>query len=220
MLGGQQSRADKAAAAAAGVAPLLEVQVVDAADSMAYDAHDVDDALQLGLLSLDELSSLEIVKQAYDRVRARWGELPPTRIRPALVHELIDLQVSDFVSSADQTLQAWRGHRADEVCAANVRLQHRESLTQQRRALEKFLFARVYRHPRLMQVRAAAEGRLRDLFHGLQANPDRLPLRFRRRADVVGVARASGEYLAGMTDRFCDQQHTFFGSGNGPLSDW
>ncbi len=220
VLAGQSTRADKAAAAAAGIAPLLEVQIVDAADSMAYDAHDVDDALHLGLLTIDELQSLEIVHQALSRVKERWGELPHARLRPALVHELIDLQVSDYLHQAERTLVHWRGHRADEVCQANVRLQHSESIAKQRHALERFLFERVYRHPRLMQVRRAAEHRLQTLFVELQAHPERLPMRFRRRAELIGVSRAVGEYLAGMTDRFCDNQHAFLLSGQGPLADW
>jgi dGTPase len=220
VLAGQQTRANKKGAANAVTAPLLEVQVVDAADSMAYDAHDVDDALQLGLLTLDELKSLGIVRRAWEKVEDRWQHLSPGRFRPALVHELIDLQVSDFVQTAQQALVPWQGERALELCQQDVRLNHSDTLAQERQELERFLFDRVYRHPRLMKVRQAAEQRLRELFLTLTKLPDRLPLRFRVRSQVVSVPVAVGEYLAGMTDRFCDAQYYLLLSGDGPLADW
>ena len=59
VLEGQRTRADKAQsygpATEANPGPLLEVQTVEAADSMTYDAHDSDDAVKLGLVTLDEL---------------------------------------------------------------------------------------------------------------------------------------------------------------------
>src|SRR6056297_2013903 len=64
-LAGQDTRAHKAEAAV-GWSPLLEVQIVDAADSIAYDAHDVDDALQMGLLSMQELLELSIARRAME----------------------------------------------------------------------------------------------------------------------------------------------------------
>lgn len=219
VLSGQGFRADKEGHSE-GESPLLEVQVVDAADSMAYDAHDVDDAVQMGLLSLEELGRLRVVRRALARVDERFGTLPPARLRQALVHELIDLQVNDFVQHAMEQLIPYNAQRSDEVSAAGVRLRHSPAIAEEREELERFLFQRVYRHPKLLDVRSAAESRLETLFHELVNCPERLPLRFRQRSEREGVARATGEYLAGMTDRFCDQQYDALHRGNGPLSDW
>ncbi len=80
--------------------PLLEVQVVDAADSIAYDTHDADDALQLGLLSLDELLAQPLWAEAAARVRGRTTALAGESLRRAVLHELIDWQVGDILASA------------------------------------------------------------------------------------------------------------------------
>jgi dGTPase len=220
VLGGQDTRAHKAEAAV-GLAPLLEVQIVDLADSIAYDAHDVDDALQMGVIEYEEIKRLGLVRRALESVVAKFGFLPPSRRRQALVHELVDLQVSDLLVSATDRLRPVEGRSASEIRADGVRLHHSETVAAERTELEDYLFEAVYRHPRLMKVRKSASDRLRQLFDGLMHNPDRLPLRFRTRAAEVGLPRAISDYLAGMTDRFCDHQHELFvQQAGGPLTDW
>nr|WP_302119298.1 dNTP triphosphohydrolase [Allorhodopirellula heiligendammensis] len=219
-LAGQDTRAHKSEAAV-GRAPLLEVQIVDAADSIAYDAHDVDDALQMGLLSIDGLSELAIIRRALQRVRDKAGDLPIGPTRQLLVHELIDLQVSDLLQISVELLQSAQGMSADHVQDAGFRIHHSEVLAVERRELETYLFNAVYRHPRLIPVRESAAHRVRVLFDTLTQNPARLPLRFRRRTESIPLARVVGEYIAGMTDHFCDQQFVNLGhSAAGPLADW
>jgi dGTPase len=59
----------------------------------------------------------------------------------------------------------------------------------------------------LIAVRAQANTRLQAMFAGYVARPELMPDRFRRRAQSVGLERAVGDYIAGMTDRYCDQQY-------------
>ncbi len=218
-LAGQDVRAHKAEAAI-GHSPLLEVQLVDAADSIAYDAHDVDDALQMGLLSIDELAELSIVRRSLDLVREKHGMLPTSQLRQSLVHELIDLQVGDLVTIAQSQLAAVDGLSCFEVCRQGVRFQHSEQIARERAELEAFLFEAVYRHSRLIPVREAAAERLRVLFETILADPNRLPLRFRQRAERVHIERVVGEYIAGMTDSLCDAQSEQIAHSSGPLADW
>ncbi|TWU49640.1 Deoxyguanosinetriphosphate triphosphohydrolase [Rubripirellula reticaptiva] len=219
-LAGQDTRAHKAEAAV-GRAPILEVQIVDLADSIAYDAHDMDDALQMGLLSIDELSELAVVRRALESIRTKHGMLPTTQLRQLLVHELIDLQVSDLLQVAIEQLRPYEGHRSGEVCHAGLRLRHSDLVGSERSELEAFLFDAVYRHKRLIPVRDAAGNRLRTLFDLLTENPGRLPLRFRVRAERSPIKKVVGEYLAGMTDEFCDKQYQHVTQhSTGPLADW
>jgi dGTPase len=220
ILDGQDVRAHKAEAAI-GRSPLLEVQLVDAADSIAYDAHDVDDALQMGLLSMQELMQLAIVRRAMELVGEKYG---PDRIheeRQLLVHELIDLQVTDFLTEATERVMPFQGQSVAEVRDSGLRLQHSDRLGRERDELEAFLFEAVYRHRRLIPVRRAAYHRLQDMFAVLKHDPTRLPLRFRRRCETLPIESVVGEYLAGMTDAFCDAQYKYATDGSsGPLADW
>ena len=219
-LAGQDVRAHKAEAAV-GRSPMLEVQLVDVADSIAYDAHDVDDALQMGLLSIEELSELALIRRSLDRIRSRNGLLPTTQLRQLLVHELIDLQVSDLLGEAQEAVSSFDGQDTGSVSEAGLRLRHSDSVTRERTELEAFLFNAVYRHKRLIPVRAAAADRLQTMFQILRADPARLPPRFRQRAEFKPINTVVGEYVAGMTDAFCDAQYKCaLESQAGPLADW
>lgn len=201
VLAGQLTRAEKQATPEG---TLLEVQVVDAADSMTYDAHDTDDAVKLGLVTLDELAELPLVRDAMKAVRKRFGLLDGFEQREAVVHELIDRQVTELLRVTGAALAAADYRSADEA-RRSFHIAPSAELAQQKAELERFLYQRVYRHPDLISVRAMAQSRLRAIFDSLLTRPEQMPEKFRQRAQAVGLFRAVGDYLAGMTDRFCDQ---------------
>jgi dGTPase len=186
--------------------PLLEAQVVDAADSITYDAHDTDDALKLGLLTLTEVAAIPLIGRMLDRVRKRFTRMSDDLLRIALVHELIDFQVSDVLQVCGQHFASHHYRNSSDARASDFTIGPSRELAEQKIELERFLYQRVYRHPQLLTVRAQAQERIRELFETLVRNPDRLPPTFAQRVGVIGVHRAVGEYIAGMTDRFCDQQ--------------
>ena len=202
MLEGQATRADKDAAyAATGVAPLLEVQVVETADSVTYDAHDTDDAVKLQLVTLDELAQRAhwSAKRSPD-VRNEYADLRDDLLRKAVVHRLIDRQVSDVLATSADVLETAADMSAQEVRRSAVRIAASRGLTEQKRELEKFLYDRVYRHPRLVAVRAEAQSRLKEMFELLCDRPERLPPHFQTRAKAVRPAAGRGR-LPGRYDR-------------------
>lgn len=203
VLDGQAMRVEKSVR---GLHPLLEVQVVDVADSITYDAHDTDDAIKLGIVTLEQLATTSLIGQIVERLHRRFTDLRGEMLRMTLVRELIDFQVNDVLRAAGLFLAqcGWRG--AEDARRADFLLAPDAALAEQKRELETFLFQQVYRHPRLLAVRTAAQHRLKRMFQGYLRRPELLPEKFRRRSESVGLARSVGEYLAGMTDRFCDQQ--------------
>jgi dGTPase len=204
VLEGQTHRIDKAAA---GVSPLLEVQVVDAADSIAYDSHDVDDSLELGLLDLDQLLAVPLWREAAGRVRGRFVDLDDQQLRRAIVHELINWQVRDLMASVDRALVAHGVASVAEVRRAPGLVTPSAELADLKLGLERFLFTNVYRHRQVEETRDAARRALREMFDRLVHRPDRLPAKFQARAATDGVARAVADYLAGMTDRYALEEH-------------
>jgi dGTPase len=197
-------------------APLLETQVVDAADSIAYDTHDADDAVELGLVTMAELLDVPLVADAAARVADRYGPLEGTELRRAVLHELVDLQVAELVTETRQRLADHGIAAVADVRAffhgvdgrAHQRLVvHPAALAAAKRQLERFLFDRVYRCDRVLAVRKPAQERLTELFCFYERHPDEMPPGFRRRAADFGVPRSVADYIGGMTDRYLERDH-------------
>jgi dGTPase len=186
--------------------PLLEAQVVDATDSLTYDTHDIDDALGLGLISFDELESVAIWRDAVKQVY-RPG-IEPDILRTSVVRYLIDWQVGDMVKYTIEQLRRHRICNVDDVRHATVLLVGcSPGLCPLKQELEEFLHARVYRHYRVMRMKNKGALILRALFAEFCAKPELLPDRFTRRREGDPLPRVVGDYLAGMTDRFAQQEH-------------
>ncbi len=185
------------------------MQVVDVADSITYDAHDTDDAIKLGLVSLPEIADIPLVHETMQRVRDQHGMLASELMRKAVVHMLINVQVSDVLQHAGQALAQLR------TCERATRRGSRDCCSApppacraQKRELEDFLYTHVYRHPRLIASAATRTRPAQVVVPGdLSNGPTWLPDRFRQRVDRVGLERTVADYLAGMTDRFCEQQY-------------
>ena len=187
----------------AGRQMLLEMQVVDAADSIAYDTHDADDVLEMGLLDLDQLLEVPIWRAAANRVQRRYTALRADPLRQAIVHQLIETLVSDLLTTTRNRLAA-----ANITNARTIR-QHRSVLAapstemaEQKRELEEFLYTHVYRHPTVLERRGETSQALRSMFQNLVSRPERLPACYLQLADRTGIPRAVADFLASMTDRF------------------
>jgi dGTPase len=205
VLEGQSSRIDKSAATAAS--PLLEVQIVDAADRTAYDSHDVDDSLEVGLLDLSQLLEVPLWREAAERVRQRYSQLDDQQLRRAIVHELINWRVGDLLAVVEHELSR-RGIASVAAVRQSPPLASPSAeLADLKLDLERFLFKNVYRHSSIEATRKAARQALRDMFEILCRDPERLPAKFRARLGSDAVARAVADYLAGMTDRYALDEH-------------
>ncbi len=202
VLQGQGARVDKTTA---GPRPLLEVQLVDASDSTAYDAHDTDDAVKLGLVTLDEMAELQLIKRCLQHVREAYSGLNQKQLRKAVVHRLIDCQVTDMIRHCGSELEKFGFATAAEACHSEFLMGPSAELAEQKAELESFLHRRVYRHPDLIQVRREAQQRLELMYQRFVNQPDLMAAKHRGRGEVVGVRRAAVEFIAGMTDHYCEK---------------
>lgn len=208
VLAGQTCRIDKNAQ---GQRPLLEVQLVDAADSTTYDAHDTDDALKLGLVTIEQMSELAMVKESITFVRQNYTALDEDFMRQAIVHRLIERQVTSLISHCAGQLKDHQFQSYAQAMESSFLIEHADELAEQKSELEAFLYQNVYRHPSLIKIRQQAQGRLKEMFEKYCDNPQLFPAKYQTRAEVIGVPRMAVEYLAGMTDRFCeDAYHVMF----------
>jgi dGTPase len=118
------------------------------------------------------------------------------------VHELLDLLVSDLVGATRERLANAAPPSAAAVLTRQTPLVAvSASLAEEQGELERLLFARVYRHPAVLDQRAHACHALGGLFDRVLAEPHRLPEQYAAIARSEGLPRAVADYLSGMTDR-------------------
>jgi dGTPase len=188
--------------------PLLEAQVVDAADSLAYDTHDIDDALGVGLITPDDLEPVAFWRQAVERVRRQHRNIRPEQFQPTVVRALIDWQVGDLLEHTRQRLRRERIRTVDDVRRASALLvQPSPEVRALKADLEAFLHQRVYRHYRVMRMAAKGRRFLQALFAEYCRAPEQLPERYARRAVGGQLERTVCDYLAGMTDRYAQDEY-------------
>ncbi len=190
-------------------APLLESQVADIADEIAYDNHDLDDGLASGILKEEELERLELWRQARDLVTQTWGELEPEMRQHQIIRTLIHRQVLDLVQASSERLKAQHIDSVTAVRACSQRLigfsDHMRAL---RVPLKQFLWNQFYHHYRVIRMADKAKRFIGELFSLYISKPEQLPnttrLRLSKKEDPY---RVICDYIAGMTDRYCLEEY-------------
>ncbi len=194
-----------------GSMPLLEAQLVDVADSVAYDAHDTDDALKAGLVAEADFRDIRLFRDAAATVDARWPGLAGDLRRVQTVVAMINLVVTDLVETTEKALRESGIRTAADVRRAGRKLvRFSAPMADRREELERFLFDRVYRHYRVVRMQEKARRFLVELFNEYLRNEDQLPPHFRAWAREVGGPRAVADYIAGMTDRYAQEEYKKF----------
>lgn len=197
--------------------PTLEARVVDAADSLTYDTHDLDDALGYGLLTLNELADVPFWREGADRVRRQAPGLEGNLFRRAVVRVLIEWQVHDLLAHTQERLREERVESLMEVRLIPDLVGHSPVLQPLKSEVETFLHGRVYYHPRVTAMKEAGQSIVRDLYAAYTASPEAMPGRHAGRIADAPVPRVVCDYLAGMTDRFAREEHTRLYPGRRPV---
>jgi dGTPase len=187
--------------------PLLEAQLVDAADSLAYDTHDLDDALGVGLISLADLEEVRFWQRAVEQVRRLHPRIGPEQFQPTVVRFLINWQVSDLLEHTRQRLRAERIGTVADVRAVGSLVGPGPEVQAFKEELERFLHRRVYNHYRVQRMAGKGRRFVTELFRAFRASPRLLPERYQRRADDEPLERIVCDYLAGMTDRYAQNEY-------------
>jgi dGTPase len=189
----------------------VEAQAAAIADDIAYNTHDIDDGLRAGLLSLDMLSEVELPSSILSGVRARYPGLDPVRTGHELMRRQITAMVEDVITTASANLAALQPScTADIHNAGRPMVTFSDRMAAQEKELKAFLYANLYRHRDVMEVRKGADQIVRDLFGHYFANPREMPEGWREGLDLADPrikARDVADFIAGMTDTYALKEH-------------
>ena len=199
----------------------LEAQLCNLADEIAYNAHDIDDGVRSGLLSLAQLQEVDLFEGYRREVLADHPHLQADDQGRRLLYEsirrMLSAQVYDVIAATQAALREQAPADVQAVRQLPPLVQFGPAMREKSRALKAFLLQQLYRHPQVVQTNDRARQVVRDLFAAYTQVPQQLPQRFQRRLDLavqhiganpVGVcARVVADYIAGMTDRFAAREH-------------
>ena len=187
-----------------GGQPSLEAQLCNLADEVAYNAHDVDDGVRSGLLTLEQLEQVPLVQRYLRETLAAYPGLVGKRLLAETIRRMLSQQVYDIIDATRDAIETAAPVDADDARAKGPLVRFSSEMRHASTELKRFLFANLYRHPVVQQQRDRAEQVLRELFQLYLADPGHLPADF---ADGEDHARACSDYIAGMTDRFALKEH-------------
>jgi len=189
-----------------------EAQVAALADDIAYNNHDLHDGFRAGLFDEEDIRALPMVGPCYDTVDALYPDLDDYRRRHEALRRVFGLMVSDVIETSRARLAAVKPQTVDDIRhAGQPVICFSQDAAQDIKVIREFLFRRMYRAPKVVEMRRKVTGIVRDLFPVLLAQPVHLPTRWQAivatAASETELARLVSDYIAGMTDRFALQMH-------------
>jgi dGTPase len=188
--------------------PTLEASLVDLADEIAYNAHDIDDGIRAGLIALVDIRPLSVWREREAELfsdHGTLGNLAEDQKRHLLVRRLVDLVVTDVVTHLESNIRSLDITSLDAVRAAQERIcTYSPSLTPQVTELKAFLRQKLYRHSQLTALTDRARLIITTLFNRLCDNTDLLPPRYREMLLTGRPEIVVADYIAGMTDRYAE----------------
>jgi dGTPase len=189
----------------------LEAQLAALSDDIAYVNHDIDDGLRAGIFTIADLAEAPLAGEHVKGVTARYGELELSRLVGEMIRTLMSSLLDDLLAETRRRLAAAAPASAAAVRGAGQAMAaFSPPRLAELLALKKFLFTRMYRHPRVMTSMERAKGVVTDLYEAFLAEPGLLPPDWAKGCGRAGDAATGGvarDYIAGMTDNYALEEY-------------
>lgn len=190
--------------------PSLEAQIVNMADEIAYNCHDIEDGLSSGFFDEKDLSQLDLWTEITRIITGQHPSLDRDTFRYQCIRALIDMFIRDVVTDTDQALKRGNFQSAEEISQAESQVVgFSPRMKKWKEDLNRFLHSMFYTHHKIMRMQFKAYRLLRDLFQEYVERPSQLPpgVQKRIREAHEPSERIVSDYIAGMTDRFALDEH-------------
>jgi len=183
--------------------PTLETQIVDIADEIAYDNHDLDDGLTSGLIKEEDLEKITIWKNISKHYFKKYDKIDIERRKYLIIRSLINMQVTDLIQETEKNLKKFKIKSYLQVKKLDRKIiSFSKRMLLLRKPLREFLMDKLYHHYRVMRMSNKAKRFIQELFKIYVSNPSALPTQIQKRISIDGIRKVVCDYIAGMTDRY------------------
>ncbi len=188
--------------------PTMEAQLIDLADEIAYNNHDIDDGLKAGYLNLSELEEIELWCDASALVKDKFPGLDEARYIRQTISHLIGILIADLVNATLLNVDAKRIQSLDDVRNAGSRcVTFSKEIALKNKGLKRFLWKKLYTHYKVERMRVKSTRFIRLLFESYTENPSLLPHSYQDKYALDGQMVVVCDYIAGMTDRYAMNEY-------------
>jgi len=188
----------------AGTQPSLEAQLCNLADEIAYNAHDIDDGVRSGLVTMEQFEAVPLFVHFREATLKEFPEVRGKRLLFDTIRRMLSQQVYDVIDATRASIAEHMPTSADKARTCPPLVRFSPSMREASTQLKRFLFKELYRHPQVNDTTARAKRVISELFAAYVAAPTEMQADFARREDTH---RAVADYIAGMTDRFAVREH-------------
>jgi dGTPase len=186
-----------------GIVPCIEAQIINFADEIAYNNHDIDDGLKSGYITSGQLNQVELWQEVHESVAARFPDIDEERRKHQTISSLIGLFIMDLTNTTRANIQQLNIRTLADLQRVNRQVvSFSPELSRKNRNLKLFLMENLYRHYKVERMRVKAERYLTQLFETYMKHPTLLPRKYIVKMAHLGRERVICDYIAGMTDRF------------------
>jgi dGTPase len=188
----------------AGTQPSLEAQLCNLADEIAYNAHDIDDGVRSGLITMAQLQAVPLFVRFRDETLKEHPQVQGRRLLFDSIRRMLSQQVYDVIDATRAQLDAHQPADAEAARLCPPLLRFSAEMRAASTELKRFLFRELYRHPQVNDMTAKGRQVISELFAAYVADPQAMPPEHASREDLH---RTVADYIAGMTDRFAVREH-------------
>jgi dGTPase len=193
----------------------LEAQIADIADDMTYHAHDVDDGLEAGIVTVAQLEETEFWRTAAAATRERYSNLSEDQFLRATIRNLLELQMTDVVEHARKVLESNNPKTMRDIMTSSGRtIDFSPGMKEMLSEFTAFMFENLYFHHGVADATRVAVDMMRKLFIHYIEHPETMGRKARARIEQEGLWRTVCDYVAGCTDRYAIEEYQRFGLEN------
>tara|TARA_B100000427_G_scaffold31435_1_gene23030 strand:- start:679 stop:1809 length:1131 start_codon:yes stop_codon:yes gene_type:complete len=186
--------------------PHLESQIAAIADDIAYNNHDVEDAIRAKLIDIKSLKEIDYFNNLIKKVNKKFPNIDENLLTYQMLRLSISEMINDIISNSLINIDKNQINTINDVKKhEGFLINMSDKMKNECSDIRSFLFDNVYNHKRLLQKRQDSEKIIFKLFKFFEKNFNQLPEDWLLKIKFEDKNRIICDYISGMTDRYASK---------------